>query len=391
MTMLRRDESDAPTTVPRPDDAEDDRVRTSYALISGDSHVNEPPDLWTSRLASKFAERAPRMESFEQGDAWVLEGSPEPVSFGRNAGAGLGVWSPDPWMRWADVRPGAWNPAARLEEQNLEGVDAEILYPTPRMARMMVSNPDREFHRALITAYNDWLSEYCSYAPDRLVGVGLLPNSGVDDAVRECERVVSMPGIRSVTIGAYPHGDLDISPDDDLLWAAIQAADVPLSLHVGLDNTPPGAHHQTLREGIVRMRDTLVRLEEFIYTGMMRRFPRLQIVFAEVDGGWVPFWKEQAYNRWRRENPKRRVARGLVDPPTACMDRISYTYITDHYAIRNLDLVGVEQLMWSNDYAHTASDYPFSWRTIEADFCGVADDKKHLVLAGNAQRVYRLP
>ena len=109
-------------------------TRRPYELISADSHVNEPPDLWTSRVPARYVDRAPRIERFERGDAWVLEGAREPVPFGRNACAGMGPWPPDPWMRFEEGRPGGYEPKARLLDQDLDGVDAEVLFPTPRVA-----------------------------------------------------------------------------------------------------------------------------------------------------------------------------------------------------------------------------------------------------------------
>ena len=60
-----------------------------YQLISADSHVNEPPDLWLDRLPARYRERAPHLERFEQGDAWVMEGALDPINFGSNCCAGI--------------------------------------------------------------------------------------------------------------------------------------------------------------------------------------------------------------------------------------------------------------------------------------------------------------
>ena len=57
-------------------------------------------------------------------------------------------------------------------------VDAEVLYPTPRLSQAVVANTDAEFHLACVRAYNDWLSEYVEYAPRRFGGLALLPNRG---------------------------------------------------------------------------------------------------------------------------------------------------------------------------------------------------------------------
>ncbi len=78
-----------------------DRVDGTYRIISADSHVNEPPDLWRERVPARFRDRAPRIESFDQGDAWVLEGVADPITFGMNACAGLAPEEMRAWPRRA--------------------------------------------------------------------------------------------------------------------------------------------------------------------------------------------------------------------------------------------------------------------------------------------------
>ena len=104
-----------------------------YRLVSGDSHVLEPPDLWTSRVPEKFRERAPHMVSLPQGDAWIIEGALDPINFGLNQCGGLPREKRVGWIRWEDVRKAGYDPAARLAELDQDGVDADILYPTPRL------------------------------------------------------------------------------------------------------------------------------------------------------------------------------------------------------------------------------------------------------------------
>src|SRR3954454_20219831 len=96
----------------------------TYRLISADSHPNEPPRLWLDRMPKKFLDRAPRIEQFDQGEAWVLEGVADPINFGLNACAGLTAAEMKPWRAYAELRPGGSDPAARLVEMDTDGVDA---------------------------------------------------------------------------------------------------------------------------------------------------------------------------------------------------------------------------------------------------------------------------
>jgi len=364
---------------------------SEYRLISGDSHVNEPPDLWTSRLERAFLPRAPRMERFERGDAWVMEGALDPINFGANCNVGLPPEQRPAWIRWEDVRPGGYDPAARLQEQDADGVDAEVLYPTPRVSSALFYNvEDPAFHQACIRAYNDWLSEFCSHDPARLWGVAMLPNVGVAEAVAELQRALSLPGMRGVLIGQYPHGGGELLPEDDALWAAAAEAGAPVSIHVALALTPAADKARMSRSqatGVVRFLDAPGRVAQFVESGVFDRFPSLQLVMAEVDSGWLPYLREQMNDRWRRAAAASRP--DLKQPPGDYLTtNVFSTFITDSYGVANRAAVGVTQMLWSSDYPHGGADWPHSWRTIEDHFRGVPEDEKHLILAGNAQRIY---
>ena len=85
-----------------------------YQLISADSHVNEPPDLWLDRVPAALRDRAPRIERFDEGDAWVIEGVRDPINFGMNACAGLAPEDMKGWVRFEDIRAGGYEPGRAL-------------------------------------------------------------------------------------------------------------------------------------------------------------------------------------------------------------------------------------------------------------------------------------
>jgi predicted TIM-barrel fold metal-dependent hydrolase len=364
-----------------------DRQRSRYRLISGDSHVNEPGDLWTARIPSRYAERAPRIESFEQGDAWVLDGVADPINFGMNACAGLPPEQMTGWKRFDEIRSGGYDPAARLEEMDQDGVDAEVLYPTPRLSQAVFAYTDPDFHLALVRAYNDWLAEYVAYAPDRFAGLALLPNRGAEGAVAEAKRVQDLPGIRGVVMGCYPNGTLSVEPEDDALFGHLAEAGIPLSIHVSLTQALPSAHRSPL-PGYGRFFDAPNRIVEMIFAGIFDRFPALSVVIAEVDCGWVPYFKEQIDNNYQRLDA---VSDFIIDDlPSAYVERnVHFTFITDTFGVRNRHDVGVDNMLWSSDYPHISADWPYSWRSIQAAMSGVPHEEREQLLAGNAVRLYR--
>ena len=362
-------------------------MKRNYRLIDADTHVNEPPDLWTTRVSAQFRDRAPRMERFAQGDAWVLEGVADPINFGLNATAGMPPEQMQGWVRFEDIRRGGYDPVARLEEMDQDLIDAAVLYPTPRLSHAVIATPDPDFHLAQVRAYNDWLSEYCGHDESRLGAMMLLPNRGVEMALAELERVAALPGTKGLLIGCWPHGDLDWSDADDAVWKAAIATDLPVHIHVSMVDSMPTAH-TTKIVGDVRWYDAPKRILQMVWSGVFDRLPDLKVVVAEVDAGWVPYFKEQIDDRYYR------LGRGsgvqLERPPSAYIeDHFHFTYIVDGYGIRNRHEIGVERMMWSSDYPHVPSDWPHSWRRLEADFSGVPRAERELMTVGNAQRLYR--
>jgi uncharacterized protein len=357
-----------------------------YRLISADSHVNEPPDLWVDRVPAALRDRAPRMEHFAEGDAWVIEGVKDPINFGMNACAGLKPEDQKGWMRFDEMRRGGWDPAARIEEMDRDGVDAEVLYPTPRISSAIVANPDPEYHHAMVRAYNDWLSEYVSYAPERFGGLAIMPNRGVQEAVDEMNRVLDRPGMRGMVMGCYPNGTLSIEPEDDKVWGYLAERGVALGIHVSLSQTMPAAHRAKL-PGYGRFFDAPNRMIEIIFAGVFDRFPELDVVFAEVDFGWVPYVKEQIDNNYQRLEPVSHF--GLQMLPSEYVDRhFHYGYMTDTFGLQQRHYVGAERILWSSDYPHISTDWPNSWRTIQASFSGISPQERRMILAANAQRLY---
>jgi predicted TIM-barrel fold metal-dependent hydrolase len=130
-----------------------------------------------------------------------------------------------------------------------------------------------------------------------------------------------------------------------------------------------------------------VRMLQFVNGGVFERVPQLHVVLAEVDAGWVPYVKEQVDNRLLRRTPGVDIRRRQL-PSRIIEEHFSFTYITDHFALRNRHAVGIERLMWSSDYPHGGSDWPESVRTIHADFSDIPARERDLILGGNARRLY---
>lgn len=359
---------------------------SGHRLVSADSHVNEPPDLWTSRVPEKFRDRAPRIEHLEQGDAWILEGVDDPISFGLNACAGLPPDEVREWVRFEELRPGGYDPAERLREMDIDGVDAEVLYPTPRLAQAVIANTDTDFHVACVRAYNDWLAAYAGHDAARFAGLAMLPNRGADHAVAEIERMWGQPGIGGFMMGCYPNGTLEVLPEDDAVWAALVERGASLNIHVSLNEAMPKAHRSPL-PGYGRFFDAPGRIVQLMFAGVFDRYPDLNLVIAEVDCGWVPYFKEQLDNNFLQLRGSRDFT--IEHLPSEYVARnVHFAYINDPVGVDLLDRIGIDQVLWSSDYPHISADWPRSWRSIGTSLSSLTVSDRHQLLAGNADRLY---
>ena len=366
-----------------------------FKLMDGDSHVIEPPDLWQSRVPAKYKDRAPRMERFEKGHAWIIEGAVDPINFGHNVLGGTpGGLTPEgrrEWVFWEDVPKGTYDPVAHLEAMDEDGVGAGVMYPTPRISSgILHTNEEPEFHLALIRAYNDWLSEWSSTNPDRLGGIAMIPTLGIEESLLEMRRVVKMPGLRGgVLLSRWPSGGFEISDADEPFFAEASDVGIPVNIHVSFSTAAPGAKAKGAT-GDMRHLDAPMRTKQIINSGLLDRYPNLKMVWAETDCGWVPYVKEQMDDRFRRLEQESRPP--IKNPPSYYFDKnLFFTFITDSYGVANRHWIGLSQMLWSSDYAHTGTDWPRSWNTIERHFEGVPPDEKKTILADNFIRVYGFP
>ena len=370
------------------------KPKSAYRLIDADTHVNEPPGLWVDRVPAKFKDRVPHMVHLEQGDAWLGEGVSEPINFGFNAGATLSREDRRPWVRFEDIPRGGYDPAARLVELDTDLIDAAVFYPTPRLSHIVIANKDADLHLAMVQAYNDWLVEYCSHDPSRLGAIVLLPNRGVDQALAEIDRLAGKPGVVGALMGCYPHGDLDIDEEDDPVFHKLVDAELPLHVHVGLVNEfpvdlySPGRISAGRAAGDMRFLTAPPVMSQFLLSRVFDRVPGLPVVLVETDAGWVPYVKEQMDNRFRRRLTGPEARRAKL-PSEYIEEHFWYTYITDSYAVANRHRVGIDRLLWSSDFPHSGSDWPNSWRSIDATFSEVPPDERDRILAGNAEQLYR--
>jgi len=367
-----------------------------WKMISSDSHVVEPPNLWTERMDRAFRDRGPRVVSEFDGDWWMIDGT-RGNSFQGGAQVGKRFEHAEdlrPAARFSEVRPGAYQPAEFLRENEEDGIWGSVIYPTAGLQLYMV--PDLPLLSACFRAYNDWLVDFCKAAPDRLRGIALINVEDVDEAIRELTRA-RQRGLAGGMITVAPAEDR--SYDHKMyepFWAAAQDLDAPISLHVATNRPTPysdSESNRTSRASLLANADYWVRvsLGHLILEGVFERYPRLRVGSAEHEIAWVPYFLDRLDYTYTQRARRTHWVRYRTDvlPSDLFRQNAFLSFQEDAMGIRDRALIGVDTLMWGSDYPHTESTFPRSRAILERILDGVPDEERRQITASNVARLYQ--
>jgi predicted TIM-barrel fold metal-dependent hydrolase len=376
---------------------------SSYNVISADSHIVEPPDLYESRIEPKFRSRAPRIERHrtrtgQEYDAWYLDGV-RVGTIGSVIQAGRRFEDPgsiDFLGVWEDVRKAAYEPHAMLEELEADGVWGACLQPSQGLFWYRL--PDSELLSALCRAYNVWITDFCRAAPGRFKGIGMLNVDDVDDACQELERCAEL-GLAGAFIPVYPVAERPYRHASyDRLWWTAQDLEMPLLLHVAtMRGGIPGSEftidiNQLTAAGLANsdywMRSSLTAM---IFAGVFDRYPRLKVGSVEHETAWVPHWLRQMDFTYRERPALGRAwkSRHAMLPSEYWQRNMFVEFMEDDCGIRLRDVIGVDNMLWGNDFPHAESTWPKSREFLDRIFAGAPDEDRRKITADNAARIFR--
>jgi uncharacterized protein len=323
-------------------------------MISTDSHVMEPGELW-QELPPRLRERLPK------------------VPF-RN--------SP----------PGATDPQLRLRDQDADGVAAEILFPNYGMA--LFGMDDSETQQEAFKLYNDWIHGFCKTDPKRLYGAPLVSVYDINAGIKEMQRGHDM-GLKGAMLWQVPDPRLPFTSEHyEPLWAACAEAGAPVICHIltghsyAIKGRKPGI--EGLRDAVnTKTSDSPNTLFDFIFSGVFDRNPKLRLLLAESEIGWMPFLLQQwdyYFDRYtlRESLPIKRK------PSEIFAEHVYGTFLEDYVGTRAFPWWGEKNCMWSNDYPHFNMTFPHSRNVVERHLQGLEDEKRNRLTRGNAINLFGL-
>jgi uncharacterized protein len=380
----------------------------TYTRISADSHIDMPwmpNDLFTSNASAALKDRMPYVTDGPDGPYWTCKNG---MSFGLVCGVGPGGAKYVPGQNYRvdkmhavglydDAKQGkrrVIDPQLRVKDQDLDGVDAEVLFGILGAATRL---NDHEAAREMFRIYNDWLVDFCKPYPNRLLGLACLPYGDIDAAIEETYRVAKRGGIAGLELSCSWDMEPMYYPVWEPFWKAVNEVNLPLHFHT-FPSTPPEVREKAtgitrrvaLFTGVSAFQMNLINiLAAIIGAAVLERYPNLRIVFGESGIGWIPYALDRMDFEW--EDRFRDL--GLTMKPSDYWRRqCKATFQFDRIGTwaQSIAEMGVETLMWASDYPHTDGIWPESSKYIEEQFGHLPKEMVYKMTCENAGKFYRL-
>lgn len=366
-------------------------------VISAVDRVVEHPEVWAQRLSkSKWGERIPHIERRADGtDTWVIDGRIIPLPDIEQVGA-LMPERAKMAARWDEIDPSASIPAGRIKAMDRDSVDYTVFYPSVAgfsgETFGAINDPDLEL--ACVQAYNDWLIEEWTSTNTRFIPQCIVPLSTVDATVSEIKRAVT-GGHRGVIFPAVPMHLRNLphinGPEYDPVWATCQELDVPLCFHAGSapklqfpaqPNLSPEL--SAALHAVIRPASAPFDLTNILFSRILLRFPKLNVIFAESTIGWGTFLLEYADHQYEQDHCNYELK------PSEMFRR--QCYLTTWYDPVKINArhIGTDRILWSTNFPAANSTWPNSQRYVEKCFAGVSNEERNQILWENAARLYKI-
>jgi predicted TIM-barrel fold metal-dependent hydrolase len=390
-------------------------------IISVDDHVVEPANVWQDRLPAKYLDIGPRVVrrriadmSFVGGhfshreaepgqdgldcDWWLYEELQWPQTrLSAAAGVPREEVTVSP-ITYDDMRPGCYEPKARLEDMDLNWVEASLSFPTfPRFCgQTFMEAKDKELSDLCVKAYNDWMfDEWCADSGGRLIPLPIIQLWDAELAADEVRRNAARGGHAVCFTEIPPFLGLPSVHTDywDPFFGACAETETVVCMHIGSSSRMPS----TSKDAPAAVGSTLtymnaaMSLTDYLMSGLLERFPTLELAYSEGQIGWIPYVLERADTVWRENRAWGGVADRVKRPPSEYFHEHIYgCFFDDAHGLRSLDEIGVDNVTFETDYPHSDSTWPHSKKVAEEIMADLNDEQVHKIVRGNAIRMLRL-
>ncbi|WP_255949508.1 amidohydrolase family protein [Streptomyces odontomachi] len=364
-----------------------------FRVIDADGHVMEPDSMWTEYIDPAFRDRAPRRAA-QDGEGWaqmLVDGQPMYRHYPDALVAEFARRTEESYGPYAAAGFDAPSQVQSLDDQ---GIDVSFLYPSLGLGTVTIDGMDPKLAAAISRAYNRWLADFCSHAPDRLKPVALLSLHDVELAIGELRFAVDKLGMRNVMLRPNMVSGRSVGhPDTARFWAECASLGVSVSFHEGCHTMLPaaGADRFTTHFAMHSACHPMEQMMAFIALvdgGVMERHPELRFGFMEAGCGWVPYllWRmdDLEYRNWKFQIPE------VKHEPSEYFRRQCWVSAEgcEPYLGKIAADIGTDRLLYASDYPHP--DHEFGEELEDVLKADLPDDVKRAMLWDNPAAFYGL-
>jgi len=370
-----------------------------FGCISADSHIVEPANCYSDYIIAKYKDSAPTIKRDAAGnDVYIIPGMTSTIPLGLVAAAGL---SPEELAErrqgctFDQLHKSGYDAKFRVADQDRDGVAAEIIYPSVGMA--LCNHPDFAYKTACFHAYNEWLANYISDAPEgRLFGLGQTSCESVEQTIKDLEDCKKKGFVGIMMPGNPKEADYE-HPMYDPLWECASELNLPLSFHILTSKNSSVDEVLTARGSKVNGFMNIIRgvqdvLGVFVLGGVFDRHPKLKFIAAEADAGWLPHYSYRMDHAYKRHGLWLTGSQSLKKLPSEYIsDHVWLTFQDDWSAFNVVHLMNPRKLVWANDFPHSDATWPWSQEMLEKHASHLTAQEKRWIMRENIIDCYNLP
>jgi predicted TIM-barrel fold metal-dependent hydrolase len=388
-------------------------------IISVDDHVVEPAHVWETWLPERYRADGPRIErrrvggmkhigggTYEQeftedgrpADCWVFG---DLVYIHKRHVAAVG-YSRDEMtmtpMTYDEMRPGCYDPKARVEDQEMNHVEASLCFPSfPRFCgQTFTEHPNRDMGLACVRAYNDWMvEEWCGDSGGALIPLIIVPLWDAELAAAEVRRNAER-GVHAVCFSEVP-AHLGLPSIHSGFWdpffAACEDTETTINMHIGSSSRMPATSPDApvAVAASLSFNNAMASMSDWLFSGNLVRFPDLKLAYSEGQIGWIPYILERVDDVWKEHRAWGGVKDLIPEPPSTYYYKNMYgCFFRDQHGVDSIDIVGVDNITFETDYPHTDSTWPDTKEIATGFMKGLPEESVYKIMRGNAIRMLSL-
>ena len=382
-----------------------------YDIISADTHMDLrwlPPDLFVSRAPDSLRPHMPRVEALDRGDYWFVQGREFCAVGSDSAGVREGhAYTPGESLhmdRMAEVgffdgvAQGIYHPvdpALRVKDQDIDGIDAEVIYGILGIAGGMFidSGPEADTLIAIYDIYNEYVAGLVKGYEEKMAALACITCHDPRVSARQLRTAAEL-GLRGAEVNVSQMVKPIYHEDWDVLWETAAECEMPISFHtLGLDYAKPNPaeskKYEWVDTGLLFVLFQLSGAEflvSVLLSGACEKHPSFNFVLGECGVGWLPYVLERTDNEYK----DRLFHLGLPKMPSEYWKRQGYsTFQEEFVSLDQVERISAESIMWGSDYPHQDGVFPDSRKAIREGLGHLPEGVLRKIVCENAARLYK--